>query len=302
MADIAVNVVGPVAVLVLLGALTGPRLNIDAGQLSRLAYWVLGPAFMFDALAKAELERTVVARLVIVSLLAMAAAAVVAAVGAKSIGLAGTAAGSMMMSSAYGNVGNAGLAISIFALGESIKPAASLVMLVVNSAGLVIGVGLASRQSHGLGSALRRALTAPMALAAAAAIAFNYLNTQATVELPTLADRVITILAGALIPLMLYTLGIQLMNQGRPRISADVGVVGVAKLAVAPAAAALAASAIGLEGDFFDVVVIQSAMPPAVFTAVVALEHNFEIPRVTTFLVATSLMSLITLPIVLTLV
>ncbi len=302
MIDILANVVGPVAALVLLGALTGPRLGIDPGQLSRLAYWVLGPAFMFDALARAELERSLIARLVVVSVVGMVAAALVALAMGRSLSLSSSTKAAMALSSSYGNVGNAGLAISIFALGDAIKPAASLVMLVVNTLGVLFGVGLASRDKGGLGSAIRRAFSAPMTLAAFAAIGFSYLNTQTTVEIPTMLDRVIVILAGALIPMMLYTLGIQLMNQGRPKFSSDVVVVGGAKLAAAPLAAALAASVVGLEGDFMSVAVIQSAMPPAVFTAVVAMEHSFEVERVTTYLVATSLAALITLPIVLTLV
>jgi predicted permease len=300
--DILANVVGPVAALVLLGALTGPRLGIDPGQLSRLAYWVLGPAFMFDALARAELEGSVVARLVVVSVAGMLVAALVALALGRTLSLPSTTTAAMALSSSYGNVGNAGLAISIFALGDSVKPAASLVMLVVNTLGVLLGVGLASRHSLSLASALRRAVTAPMTLAAFAAISFSYLNSQTPVELPTMLDRVIVILAGALIPIMLYTLGIQLVNQGKPKVSADVAITSVAKLAAAPLAAALAAGAVGLEGDFMSVAVIQSAMPPAVFTAVVAMEHNFEVERVTTYLVTSSLAALVTLPIVLSLI
>ena len=85
MIDILANVVGPVAALVLLGALTGPRLGIDPSQLSRLAYWVFGPAFMFDALARAELDGSLIARLVVVSLAAMAVAALAAIVMARSL-------------------------------------------------------------------------------------------------------------------------------------------------------------------------------------------------------------------------
>lgn len=303
MVDIVANVVGPVVLLVLLGALTGPRLSIDAGQLSRLAYWVLGPAFMFDALARAELESSVVLRLALVSTVAMIAAGFVAWSAARAMGVSGAVSGAMAMSSAYGNVGNAGLAISIFALGDGIKPAASVVMLVVNTLGVIMGVGLASRQrGGGLSSALVRALSAPMTVAALAAIAFSYTNSVTTVELPTLIDRAVTILAGALIPLMLYTLGVQLMNQGRPQFSSSVGVVSASKLIAAPLAAAAVAAAVGLDGDFASVAIIQSAMPPAVFTAVVAMEHSFEVEKVTTYLVTTSLLALITLPVVLSLV
>lgn len=300
--DTLTNVVGPVVVLVLLGALSGPRLNIDPSQLSRLAYWVLGPAFMFDALARAELAGSLIARLTVVSVAAMATAGIFALVAGKTMGFGASASGAMAMSSAYGNVGNAGLAISIFALGDAIKPAASVVMLVVNTLGVLIGVSLASSQREGIWSALRIAVTAPMTLAALAAIAFSYANTLTTVELPVLADRVVVLLAGALIPMMLYTLGVQLVEQPKPKLTGDVGAVIGAKLMVAPVAAALVATAVGLQGDFRSVAIIQSAMPPAVFTAVVAMEHRFEIERVTTYLVTASLAALITLPVMLSVI
>ena len=47
LANVLLDVLGPVAVLVALGAVLGPRLQIDLGSLSRLAYWVFGPAFVF---------------------------------------------------------------------------------------------------------------------------------------------------------------------------------------------------------------------------------------------------------------
>ncbi|MEE9414743.1 MAG: AEC family transporter, partial [Acidimicrobiales bacterium] len=62
------------------------------------------------------------------------------------------------------------------------------------------------------------------------------------------------------------------------------------------------AIALGLSGDERGVVVIQSAMPPAVFTMVVAMEHDLEPERVTANLVNMTLLSLVTLPVVLALV
>lgn len=300
--DTLTNVVGPVVILVLLGAFSGPRLKIDPNQLSRLAYWVLGPAFMFDALARAELASSLIARLTVVSIAAMAVAGVFGVIAGKTMNLSASTTGAMAMSSAYGNVGNAGLAISIFALGDSIKPAASVVMLVVNTLGVLLGVSLASSQREGIWSALRIAITAPMTLAALFAIAFSYANTVTTLELPLLADRVVVLLAGALIPMMLYTLGVQLVEQPKPKLTGDVGAVIAAKLMIAPVAAALVATAVGLQGDFRSVAIIQSAMPPAVFTAVVAMEHRFEIERVTTYLVTTSIAALITLPVMLSVI
>ncbi|MGI9594911.1 MAG: AEC family transporter, partial [Acidimicrobiales bacterium] len=77
-ANVLFDVLGPVALLVALGAVLGPRLTIDGGSLSRLAYWVFGPAFVFGLLADADLDRSLVVKLVAASLAGMAAALVVA--------------------------------------------------------------------------------------------------------------------------------------------------------------------------------------------------------------------------------
>ncbi len=54
-----------------------------------------------------------------------------------------------------------------------------------------------------------------------------------------------------------------------------------------------------MTGDHLGVVAIQSAMPPAVFCLVVANEYDFEPERVTANVVAVTLVSLLTLPVVL---
>ena len=56
------------------------------------------------------------------------------------------------------------------------------------------------------------------------------------------------------------------------------------------------AGSLGLEGDALGVLIIQSAMPPAVFCAVVALEFDMEPDRTTRTVLGTTLLSLITIP------
>ena len=98
------------------------------------------------------------------------------------------------------------------------------------------------------------------------------------------------------------TLGMQLAATGRPTITSELSVAVVAKLAVAPIAAALISEWIGLTGDAAAVVVVQSAMPPAVFVALLALEHDFEVDRISSAVVMTTMASVVTLPVVLALV
>jgi predicted permease len=225
----------------------------------------------------------------------MAAALLVAVGWAAATGAGYEVGAATAMTSVWGNVGNAGLAIVAFALGDDALPVAGVLMVTINLASLVIGVGMAQARSSSLGGAVLRGLTAPMTIAGAVALTVNLADR----DVPLLAGRSVGLLADALIPVMLYSLGLQLVAAGRPRWSNDLAVVASAKLAVAPAVAAIVAAAVGLEGDARAAVIIQSAMPPAVFCAVVAAESDLLPERVTAAVVLTTMVSALTLPVVL---
>lgn len=294
-ASLFLDVLGPVVVLVAIGALAGPRLNIDLPSLSSLAYVVLGPAFVFDLFTASDLGPSTVGRLVLAGIIGMLAAVAVSFGANRAAGSTATVTSASMMTSAYGNVGNAGLAITVFALGEEALAAAGVLMLTINIVGITTGVGLATGQNEGAFGGLRKALTAPMTLAALLAGTINLFG----LTPPLIVSRPIGLLGGALIPVMLFTLGLQLASTGLRRPSPDLGITIVSKLAIAPLAATAAAAALGLTGDLLGAVAIQSAMPPAVFCMLVALEHDLELERVTTAVVSTTIASLVTLPIVL---
>ncbi len=286
---------GPVVLIVALGWFAGAKLSFDVSTLSRLAFYVLGPAFVLDVFADAELDGSVVLRLTVAAWAAMLVGGLLALALSRAAKLNNARRGSAIMSSAYGNVGNAGLAISAFALGDDAIPIAAVLMIVINITGIVLGVILASAQEGGIGSAFIRGFSAPMTIAAGIAVVTNL----ASFEFPTAIERSIEISGSALIPVMLITLGIQMAGDVTPRPEVDLGIVVAAKLVVVPLIAALVGSLLGLEGDAFGVLVIQSSMPPAVFCAVVALEFDMEPDRTTRTVLGTTLIALLTIPIAL---
>lgn len=297
-ANVLFDVLAPVAIIIVLGAVFGPRLKADVGTLSRLAYWVFGPALVFSLLADAELEGSVVLKLVAAAVAGMVAALVFGVIWARAIGASFDVTAAVAMTSAYGNVGNMGLAIVIFALGEGASAAAGVLMVTINLLGLIIGVALAQARTTGPAAALLRGITAPMSIAGVVALVINF----AGIDLPQLVLRSVDLMGDGLIPVMLFTLGLQLVQSGRPTWSSDLLAIIVAKLAIAPLVAAAVGSAIGLAGDNLDAVIIQSAMPPAVFCAVVAIENDLVPDKVTAAVVLTTLASVISLPIMLLLV
>lgn len=303
-----INVLGPVVAIAAVGAAVGPRLGIDLGSLSRLAYWVLGPAFVFNLFITTDLAGSVVVRLVLSGLAGMAAALAVGVLAAPVVGVGGRQRAAVLMTGAYGNVGNAGLAITSFALGEEALAAAGVLMLGINISGVTLGVALASSgdgarpapgdggsSGSGLATALTRAVLSPMPLAGLAALAVN----ASGAEVPLVVARPVALLAGAMIPVMLFTLGLQLAQTGGIRLQRPVALAAGLKLVVAPAAAWGAAIALGLTGDAVAAVLLQSAMPPAVFCVLVGIEYDLEPALVTDAVVLTTLASLATLPVVL---
>lgn len=294
-AELLVDVMGPVVLVVAVGWLAGRRLEFDVQALSRLSFWILGGAFVLDVFADAELDSSVVFRLVGAAWVAMLTAVVVTTLVGRRLGLGRSRTSAMAMGSAYGNVGNAGLAISAFAFGQSAIPLAAVLMIAINVPGMILGIGLATSRTGGIGEGVRRALTAPMSLAAVVAIVMNVTDW----SFPTVVDRSVGLLGGALIPVMLLTLGMQLAQSASLRPDVDLGIVAVAKLALVPLVAAGMGALVGLDGDAFGVLVIQSAMPPAVFCAVVAMEFDLEPERVTRTVLGTTLLALVTLPFVL---
>ena len=297
-AELLINVMGPVVLIVAVGWFAGSKLAFDVATLSRLAFWVLGPAFVFDVFFDADLQGDIAIRLLVAALAGMAAGAALGLAAAGPLGIRGARRDGVTMTSAYGNVGNAGLAISVFAFGDSAVPAAALLMVIINISGILLGVALASARTEGIGPAVRRSLSAPMTIAAAISLLVNAFD----VSVPLVAERAIGLGAGALIPVMLLTLGMQLAQNGAPGPSRDIGLVGMAKLVVAPLVAGLVGWSLGLDGETQGVLILQSAMPPAVFCAVVALEYDMDPERVSRTVVGTTLLALATLPVALLLV
>ncbi|MFV1963703.1 MAG: AEC family transporter, partial [Acidimicrobiia bacterium] len=296
--SIFVEILLPVFLVVGAGTVAGRKLQLDTKSLSRLVYWVVGPVFVYSVLATADLSVGLVARILGATMLAIFGSGIVAWLSARVLDRPVRIGSAGVLSSVYGNVGNFGLAIVAFTFGVAALGFAGVVLVAVNVTGVFIGVAVARWHEHGALRALRMALTAPMTLAVVPAAIVN----GGDITLPLWLDRPLTLVAGALIPVMLLTLGAQLGQMTKPHVSMDVVRAIVVKLVIAPLFAAGAVVLVGLTGVPAGVVILQFAMPAAVFTSIIALEHDLEPDLVTTTVLVGTLASIVTIPIVIALV
>ena len=297
MLAVLLEILIPVFAVVAIGYLAARTLGAKPQTLATLAYWVLGPAFIFSVLSTANLDAGSVVKIVGATLMTIIFVGGVATGAARLFGADPSFSAATVLTSIHGNVGNFGLAICAFAFGEQYLPIAGIVMVTVNTVGIITGVGLATARESAPWKAVGAGLASPIALAVIPALAVNLLN----IELPLWLDRPIELIAAALIPMMLLTLGIQMAAMPRRMPVGLVFVPIVIKLVVAPVVALGAVTIVGLSGIDSKIVILQAAMPAAVFTSLIALEHDLEPDFVTSVVLVGTLVSALTLPVVISL-
>ncbi len=298
LSSILFNTLAPVFLVVAAGFVVGRRFDLDPRPPARAAFYLFVPAFVFDVLVGSDLGGTTVVRVVVALGVTSISAAVAAWLVGRLLGKPRAVVVAFVMVAVFGNVGNLGLAVNIFEFGEDASDLAGVAFLTVNVLAFLISItAIKWGHVHPM-RAVAAALATPAVLVVPPAIVVDTTG----VELPVFAERFIGILAEGLIPLMLVTLGLQLAATRELRIGPDVFIGSALRLLAAPALAAVAVAVVGLEGDAAGVTIVMSAMPAAVLTGIVAIEHDLEPDLVTATVLVSTLASVVTLAVVLAMV
>jgi hypothetical protein len=296
--SIFLDVVAPVFAIVAVGYLVGPRLGLDAKTLSRAAYYVFVPAFTFDVISRSRVPLASAGRMAAYAIVTHLAFGAVAFVLARLFRRSREVTAAYVMLSVFGNVGNFGLALVTFRLGDAALAPATIYFVVILLTSFVVCVGVAAWTRGGGLSAVSSVFRTPALIVAVPAA----LVSAAEAELPLVVSRTVGLLGGAMIPVMLFVLGVQLAHTRVLRPTVDVGVVSVLRLVGAPALAFLLAAPFGLGGLERATGILQAGMPPAVLVAIIATEYDVAPGFVTAAVLISTVLSLPTLTVLLALV
>ena len=291
------NVVVPVFGIVVLGYVVGPRLNLDARSLARIAYYVFLPAFVFNAISTADFQlgeaTQAVGYIITVHLVSACLGFAVARVLRRSWEITGA----YVLIALFGNVGNFGVAIIGFKMGDTAVPLATLYFVAINMTAFVIGVGFASwlRGGRGWLSAVLAVFKTPAIVAMVPALLFQV----GDVAVPLMPARIIGLLAGAMIPMLLFAVGQNLAEAGPMKLNRDVYMASAVRLIAAPLIALLCAAPFQVTGMVRGAGILQAGMPVAVLATIIAMEFDLAPKFVTTVLFFTTLVSLFTITVML---
>ena len=292
------NVVTPVFILVVIGYFVGPRLKIDARSLSRTAYFVFIPAFVFNIISEAKIDSGLALQMLSFILVAQIAVALLGFLVGKALRQSREITAAFVLIATFGNVGNFGLPLIVFRLGETARTFATVYFVATVFISFVICVGVASWVRSGGVTAVFSVFKTPALIALIPALVFNITD----VEVPIFLSRLSGLLGQAMIPVMLITLGVQMGEIPKIKISFNVFAASTVRLIGGPVLALLIVPYFGLEGLERTTGILQAAMPAAVLVSIIAMEYKLLPEFVTTTVLFSTLYSILTLTVILTII
>ncbi|TYO91493.1 AEC family transporter [Oceanicella actignis] len=250
---------------------------------TRLCFTVAVPCLIFVALARAELDRGALASLALATLGGYAAAGLALAALLRAAGLSQRA---FLAPLTFGNTGNVGLPVALFAWGEQGLALAVVVFAVMACLSFTVGVWLVSG-----GGSPREALRQPIFYAAAGGLAAAGFG----VAPPGWVMDSLALAGQMAIPLMLFTLGVA-MARLTPAGAGRAALLSGARLVVCAAAALGAARLAGLPELASQVLLMQLTMPVAVTSYLMAERYDARPVEVAGLVVVSTAIAVLAIP------
>lgn len=298
---VLINVVLPIFVVAGVAALARARLALDVPTLSRAAFYLFAPALVFDSLTTSDAGGLVLAQMAAVVVALTAILWAIGALAARLLRLEGPTRAAFLNALLLVNAGNYGLPANLFAFGQPGLVRAALYMTVNSVLSSSLGVYLGASSRATVWTALKRVAKVPLVYAVLAGLAVNL----AAWPVPEPLAKAISLLGQATVPVMLAVLGITLADTFRQGARAErlpaLATLTLLRLILAPALAFLLAGWLGLSELSRNVAVLESAMPSAVMTLILATEFEADAAFAALCVLVTTVGSLLTITLLLNL-
>ncbi len=205
----------------------------------------------------------------------------------------------MMLGGAFMNSGNYGAPIVLFALGAVGFDYAVIMMVfqsfLMNTFGLFFA-SLGGKEGASWKASLRRVIRMPVIHGALAGIILQLFS----INIPGPFMEAVSLIANASIPTVMLVLGMQLAVITRKRVAYRyVTSVTFIRMIVSPILAAIILSFLPISTLLKSVLIIQASMPAAANTTMFAIQFGTEPDLVSFTTLVTTIISIVTIPIVL---
>jgi malate permease and related proteins len=264
--------------------------GVQVHGVSRLTLHVLAPALVFNVLVTSTLDAAQSSRMALFYLLVATSAAVMARLAAIPLRLDRRMLSAFMLVVVCSNAGNYGLPVALLAFGREALAFASVYFICSAIFSYTGGVLLAASGRRSVRDAVAGLFRVPAFYGAMAAL----LTMSLDLSIPAIVMRPVGMLSDAALPLMILVLGMQIERATMPERPVVVAAAVAVSLVLTPLAAIGWAHVVGLRGAAFQAGVLQSSMPTAVMTTILALEFDALPQFVTSVVCVATLLSPLT--------
>jgi hypothetical protein len=264
---------------------------INPRTVSAVAFYIFSPCLVFTLLTTSPINGDEMTKIVAVTVSTILMLGALVWLIGNALRVERRLLAAVMIAAMFGNAGNYGLSLTLFAFGSDGLAYAGVYFVTTATLINSLGVIIASLGSTNLRGALIGLLKVPSIYAVLLALLANYLRWSPPVPL----ERAISVLADAAVPTLLILLGIQLHKtqwyRGIQALSLSTGM----RLIVSPALAFVFAWLFGLHGTAQQAIITESATPTAVMATVLATEYNIKPAFITTAVFISTLISPLTI-------
>lgn len=285
------GIILPVFIIIALGygyaRLRGNSVKSDMAAVNRVTIGMLSPLLVFTALAAKEFDLAHNSMLILAGVLISLGSGLIAWPLARIFGYDVRSFVPPMM---YNNCGNMGLPLAVLAFGTAALSAAVALFMACNLVYFSVGIKIieSGRKQH---TPVWKFLTNPMMIAMMVGMLFAIVH----ISLPTPLMQALKMLGDASIPIMLFALGVRMLDVNLK--GWHIGLIGAI---VCPVAGLLVAwlldGVLALTPDQRGQMYLFAALPPAVFCFMVAEQYQQEPDKVASIVLLGNLAALAFVP------
>jgi predicted permease len=280
------DVIVPVFFIVAVGFFWGRRARPDLGAFNRITLDVLSPLLVYTALASKEFHLRDYTPLL------AGGALVILASGAAAWGVArltGTQPRTLVPVVMFNNCGNMGLPLALLAFGPPGFGAMVAMFSISNLLHFSLGARITSAHAR-----TRDLLLSPLMVSSA----LGFASALSGIRPPDMLFTGMRLMGEAMLPLMLFALGVRLTTLKRADIPR--GLLGAfARPLIGLAVALPVAALLGLEGNARGQLVLFGALPPAVMQFLFAERYRQEPEKVAAMILLGNALAVVFVPLAL---
>jgi predicted permease len=278
-----VSVILPVFLIVAIGYFYARRNKPDLKAFNHIALDVLGPLLVFTSLAGKDFQLAGNLPFVLGAAIVVAVSGLLAWPVARLMHISPRTFVPSMM---FNNCGNMGLPLALLAFGREGLAAMVLLFVVSTLIQFTVGTRIVSRHSE-----WKAVLASPMIIASVVGLTFSF----AGWRIPESIMAGPKLLGDAMLPMMLFALGVRLTEMTRR--GWQWGVAGAAVCPLAGIAGAyLAQALLHLPTEKFQLLVLFASLPPAVLNYLLAERYHQEPEKVASLVLIGNAFSIIFVP------